>query len=86
MSLESIQFHPRDPIFICGGGDEHIHLYDYLHNKRIMKSDANLFWITATAFHQTLPLFLVVGTEDSIVLYDYKRKENLGYFACLMHL
>lgn len=83
-----MEFHPSESIFICGGRDEYIHLFDYCKNKRIAKIEAHNNLINITSFHHSLSIFLSASCDNTLRIWDYKSQNELvcliehEYFVC----
>lgn len=77
----SVEFHPTESTFICGGEDGSIYLYDFSSGKRITKLEGHKDSIIATTFHQAVPIFLSASDDRTIRLWDSKSNEELVCFS-----
>lgn len=75
--IRSVEFHASQPIFVCGGHDKNVYIYDYNQKKKTTKFEGHDDYIRTVCFHQTYPLVLSASDDQTMRIWNWQSKSHL---------
>ena len=75
--MRSVAFHDTQPIFICGGHDKNVYIYDYNDNRRVSTLEGHVDYVRSVTFHHELPLAMSGSDDQTIRIWNWQSKKTV---------
>lgn len=75
--IRSVDFHPTQPIFVCGGHDKNVYVYDYNQRRRTTVFEGHDDYVRSVVFHPTHPFVLSASDDQTMRIWNWQSKKHL---------
>ncbi|ELQ75443.1 Vesicle coat complex COPI, alpha subunit [Trachipleistophora hominis] len=78
--VRSIQFHPQNDIFVSGGDDQYVRIWDYASRTNV-KLKGHTDYIRCVRFHQNEPFLLSASDDRTVKIWNFQSKKKIRTLA-----
>lgn len=78
--VRSIQFHQHNDIFVSGGDDQYVRIWDYT-NRTSVKLKGHSDYIRCVRFHQSEPFVLSASDDRTVKVWNFQSKKKIRTLA-----
>ena len=75
--VRGVDFHPSQPLFVSGGDDYKIKLWNYKHRRCLFTLLGHLDYIRTTTFHKEYPWILSCSDDQTIRIWNWQARTNM---------
>ena len=75
--IRSVEFHKTQPIFVCGGHDKKVYVYDYNQRRRTSTFEGHDDYIRTVNFHHMYPFVLSASDDQTMRIWNWQSKKHL---------
>ena len=79
--VRSVHFHPTQPLFVSGGDDYKIRVWNYKQRKCIFTLEAHLDYIRTVEFHQSQPWILSASDDQTIKIWNWQSRKCIAVLS-----
>ena len=76
-----MHFHPTQPLFVSGGDDYKIRVWNYKLRKCIFVLDAHLDYIRTVEFHPVQPWILSCSDDQTIKIWNWQSRKCVSVLS-----
>lgn len=82
--IRCVDFHPTQPLFVCGGNDKNIYVFNYKTKKRTIKFEGHEDYVRTTFFHNSVKKYFIqysfilsASDDNTIRMWNFQNKKQM---------